>query len=92
MKAGTLVQGGADHAHDTDNLSPRKLSVLYEAMENAEVEQAILRVPLFTVLNHSEVSTLVKCLNPIVVNSGEYIYRQVCSRPRFSYLPRNAAS
>jgi hypothetical protein len=87
MKAGKLVQErGADNANDTDNLSPRKLSVLYEAMENAEVEQAILRVPLFTVLNHSEVSTLVKCLNPIVVNSGEYIYRQVCSRP-ISHTP-----
>ena len=82
MKAGKAIpERGAENGHDTDNLSPRKLSVLYEAMENAEIEQAILRVPLFTVLTHSEVSTLVKCLNPIVVNCGDYIYRQVCQPP-----------
>jgi CRP-like cAMP-binding protein len=62
---------------ESDNLSPRQLSVLYEAMENAEIEQSILRVPLFAVLTHSEVSTLVKSLSPILVNNGEYVYRQV---------------
>ena len=77
MKAARVQEKNTENAHDADNLSPRKLSVLYEAMENAELEQAILRVPLFSVLTHSEVSVLVKCLRPIIVNNGEYIYRQV---------------
>jgi hypothetical protein len=78
MKVGKSTQDKrGDTMLESDNLSPRKLSVLYEAMENAEIEQAILRVPLFAVLTHSEVSTLVKSLSPILVNNGEYVYRQV---------------
>ncbi len=78
MKVGNAAQDRRGESKlESDNLSPRKLSVLYEAMENAEIEQALLRVPLFAVLTHSEVSTLVKNLSPILVNNGEYVYRQV---------------
>uniref|UniRef100_A0A7S0QRJ0 Cyclic nucleotide-binding domain-containing protein n=1 Tax=Cryptomonas curvata TaxID=233186 RepID=A0A7S0QRJ0_9CRYP len=77
MKVGNAAQDKRGETMlESDNLSPRKLSVLYEAMENAEIEQAIVRVPLFAVLTHSEVSTLVKNLSPILVNNGEYVYRQ----------------
>lgn len=58
-------------------LSPRRLLELTQAMDSIELEQTLSKVPLFNTLRSEEVSKLAKGLQYIVVEDGEFVYRQV---------------
>ena len=57
-------------------LSPRRREQLEEALELAELEAILSKVPSMTGLSQEELSVLARSLEWIAVPNGEYVYRQ----------------
>lgn len=58
------------------DLSPRRLQELTHALEAAELEHILIRVPLLATLQEHEVSELARAMQPAVLRDGDYVYRQ----------------
>jgi hypothetical protein len=61
----------------SETLSPRRLLELTRAMDDIELEQALSNVPLFSTLKSLEITNLARNLLHLVVQDGEFVYRQV---------------
>lgn len=75
-RSNTQADGG-------DQLSPRRREELEEALELAEMEAILSRVPSMRHLTPNELSVLARSLERVALENGEYVYRQVGSHRPF---------
>ncbi|KAJ1473670.1 cyclic nucleotide-binding-like protein [Baffinella frigidus] len=68
-RSNTQADGG-------DQLSPRRREELEEALELAEMEAILSRVPSMRHLTPNELSVLARSLERVALENGEYVYRQ----------------
>ena len=90
---GTVELGELHRSHmpadGGDQLSPRRREELEEALEVAEMERILSRVSSMRLLTPIELSVLARSLERVVLDNGEYVYRQVGSHWPFPMPPHH---
>eukprot|EP00802_Teleaulax_amphioxeia_P027836 Tamp_29304.p1 GENE.Tamp_29304~~Tamp_29304.p1 ORF type:complete len:200 (+),score=55.17 Tamp_29304:81-680(+) len=74
--ASEMMDVKPNQPEDDGDLSPRRLAELTTALEEAELQQILLSVPIFATLQDQEVAIVARSMVATELRDGDYVYRQ----------------